>query len=95
MDAYEATGGDCLLEDPELVPRKCFQNHGSLADSRSWRERKKKRKERRVGRGLCVDERTKKKKKKNGWEERTRKRERREIRIGEEGVKEAENVGGR
>ena len=64
MDAYEATGGDCLLEDPELVPRKCFQNHGSLADSRSWRERKKKRKERRVGRGLCVDERTKKKKRK-------------------------------
>ena len=57
-------GGDCLLEDPELVPRKCFQNHGSLADSRSWREKKKKRKERRVGRGLCVDERTKKKKKK-------------------------------
>ena len=37
-------GGDCLLEDPELVPRKCFQNHGSLADSRSWRKRKKKKK---------------------------------------------------
>ena len=88
-------GGIVFLGIQNWYPENASKIMGLLLIQDHGEKEKKKRKERRVGRGLCVDERTKKKKKKNGWEERTRKRERREIRIGEEGVKEAENVGGR